>query len=486
MALKNKMTAAALAVLGALFYIVSMPPIGWWWAGPLGLCLLFKSGVKNFWSWLLVGLCLHLVLYSWLTKVSILGWIGLSLFADCFWIIPFYLYPKWPSRIGIAALWITLEGLRAWIGWGWLPLAASMVGCPVILNWARLGGEALTGFLIVFAVLAVVKAIESSNPKQKIIRAREFFLFLILMMLGGVTLGRLPVEKKEIVRFGLVQPNSPTKELYTDSDYAKEAADLRRLSDSLKDQRPDAIFWPEEAPAWSPANDDTQLRAWLESGARSLGAPIVSGLLWHATDRSDDYYNAVGVVDPKTGLNPQAYRKRRLVPFGEYIPFSRWKWARSLTPIVASFAAGEHGVCLPVKTGGTIIHLWPLVCYEDIFDFLSDEEEKQADVIGVFINDGWFGNGATQQHAAHSVLRAMEQGIPVVRISNNGLSGVVMPDGSYRYLDENREIGKVMAVRLEKIDTPFSHAGSRWRWGILACGIVAFGFARKNKRIGIK
>lgn len=441
---------------------------------------------------------MHLCLYAWVIPVSAPGWIILAIVAAPLWSLPFFLYTRWPSRTGIAALWVTVEGIRAFLGWGWLPLAASVTTCPLLLNWARLGGETLVGFILVYAALFIASAGKTmascggahatSTPCPRL-QGGEYigggapipptgrtnaiakyyrvpFLraagMALLIVSGGILLGELPAHSSGKIEVGLVQPNAPTRETYTDEDNQQEAAVLHELSMNMHQARPDLVFWPEEALSWSPINTDTFLQLWTEAGAAALKTPIITGALWH---EETQYYNAVALVDPSSGLSPPPYKKRRLVPFGEYIPFAQFSWMRSLTPIVDSFAAGERAVILKASTKSGSIRIWPLICYEDTFDSLSDHAGNKSDILAVFINDGWFYPQAQSQHAAHSVLRAVEQGIPLLRVSNSGLSGVVTPEGSSHYLPSDRRLGEIMEVPLRHIDTPYSHSGSWWRRG---------------------
>jgi len=449
---------------GIILYALAMPPVGWWWTAPIGLFLLFGN-TASFRAYFAAGCLLHLYLYSWIIPVSIPGWIGLSMLCALIWTLPFVFYQRIRSRLGTSALWVTLEGIRSFLGWGWLPLAASAVSCPPLLDWARLGGEALIGFLIIYSVLFALSAAKLSNL---------FFrsgISALIIFSGGAILGALQqrVNGNGPIKVGLIQPNVPTKESYTDQDNAAAVTTLHRLSANLQKEQPDILFWPEEALSWASANHDPLLKAWLEAGASTMKTPLVTGALWQELDR---YYNAVILVDPREGVSPLAYKKRRLVPFGEYIPFSEFSWIRSLTPIVDSFAPGKKEVVINTPTKTAIIRIWPLICYEDTFDFLSDHAAASSDLMAVFINDGWFYPYAQSQHAAHSVLRAVEQGIPLLRISNNGLTGVITPDGASRYMPPDQAVGQTQILPLARVDTPFSHSGLWWRWtfaGIFIC-----------------
>jgi apolipoprotein N-acyltransferase len=119
----------------------------------------------------------------------------------------------------------------------------------------------------------------------------------------------------------------------------------------------------------------------------------------------------------------QRYRKRSLVIFGEYIPLVRWlPFIRWFTPIQGSFAAGERPEPFRMPDLGAQVSV--LICFEDTFPQLGRESAgPDTDFLVNITNDGWFGEGAAQwQHAATAEFRAIENGLPLVRSTNTGLT----------------------------------------------------------------
>ena len=146
-------------------------------------------------------------------------------------------------------------------------------------------------------------------------------------------------------------------------------------------------------------------------------------------------YNGIFVVDPEDGLSEQFYAKQRLVPFGEYVPLGRYlPFIKKIVSIKEEFVPGTASVLLPVRIGSREFKAGPLVCYEDVFAQISREHVAAgADFLYVATNDGWYGTGgAAYQHAAHSVLRAVETRRPVLRCGNNGWSGWINEVGMVR------------------------------------------------------
>lgn len=471
-------------ILGVVLYIAAMPPLGWWWAMPVAVALLASANVRKFYIWALVGVAVALGLTSWMTHVSVAGWLAVGLAMGAFWAVPLWLWKKYPYRSWVAAVWVGIEGLRAFLGFGWLPVAASAVGQPYLRQWVTLGGEGLLSFIIIFVGLSaarvVIEKIEK-NIATKIIKIRELMLMVIFIFFGGLALQVLvPTKSNGEMKIGLVQPDVPMSTEGQARDYYNELNALRYWSNKIKNNDAQVIFWPEQATPW-PVNSDPNMRRWMGEAAQYLGVPIVSGVLW---SEGEKYYNAATVVDTKNGVSDNAYKKRRLVPFGEYIPLAQWGWMRSLTPIVGSFDAGEAPEIL--TAGG--LKIFPLICYEDAFESLAWGAGRDANMIAVFLNDSWFGPGMREQHAAHSVLRALEQGLPVVRVANSGLSGIISPMGQAEYLNNGGDVKKatsqVVTLSLEKRSTPYAATAPWWRWGFVGVafvGVIIFVWRKVKK-----
>ena len=150
--------------------------------------------------------------------------------------------------------------------------------------------------------------------------------------------------------------------------------------------------------------------------------------------------NGIYLKMPGKGTLDKSYQKQRLVPFGEYVPMSRlFPFLKKIVQVEDEFQPGLGSTPIPFETKQGTIRIGALVCYEDVFSFISREHALAgADCIFVATNDGWYGqSGAAQQHAAHSVLRAVENRRPVIRCGNNGWTG---------WIDE---LGRIQAV-LEK------------------------------------
>ncbi len=197
-----------------------------------------------------------------------------------------------------------------------------------------------------------------------------------------------------------------------------------------------------------------------------------------AKNRDDfDVYNAAYLVNPE-GRIAAVYHKQKLVVFGEYIPLMYWlpfiKW---FTPITGSFASGERPVPFeferwgerprepfgqtndipPSGSPGVSSHqkvkTSTLICFEDMFPELAREYvQDDTDFLVNLTNDGWFGDSAEQwQHMAGGVFRAVENGVPLVRCCNNGVTCWIDATGRVRDVlkDQNGSVYGIGAMTIE-------------------------------------
>jgi apolipoprotein N-acyltransferase len=229
----------------------------------------------------------------------------------------------------------------------------------------------------------------------------------------------------------------------------------------------------------------------------------------NATNEFDnDVFNAAFLFNPD-GDWAATYHKQKLVIFGEYIPLVHWlpfvKW---FTPITGGFAAGNEPVQFQVNrvTGNSaepVIELnggspgtsprqtadaSPLICYEDMFPQIGRRAvRKDTDFLVNVTNDGWFGRSAEQwQHMAGAVFRAVENGVPLVRCCNNGVTCWIDAHGRVRKIFRGSN-GSVYALGGLTIDLPlqnnaptFYNRHGDWL-GWVCVGIAAIMLVFKNK-----
>jgi apolipoprotein N-acyltransferase len=250
---------------------------------------------------------------------------------------------------------------------------------------------------------------------------------------GQVRLANNPTKLDTSNGLVVVQPNIPQDMKWDPVAAQENFYKLMRLSQDAKfsSPRPKNVFviWPETAisPSIYLVDENMDMiRNALES-YKDYDSYVIGGVLRRLIVQDDVRYANSVVFLNKEMVAIQAYDKYHLVPFGEFIPFQNWI---PLKP-VAAFKGFERGKgAMTVERSG-IPAFSPLICYEVIFpDQVTRHDGTPPKWIVNVTNDGWYGDSAgPYQHFAQTRLRAIEEGLPVVRAANTGISGVIDPLG---------------------------------------------------------
>ncbi len=345
---------------------------------------------------------------------------------------PFLQRTVW--AFGCAVVWVALEMVvaRFLTGFPCNLLGASQFQMLPVIQIASIAGVYGVSFLVVWFSVSLVCAALSLVVRpamQKLWLGDLLMPFLVLMGVVGFGIKRIgqPQPAGRTVSVALVQPSIPQTLIWDSTENTNRFKQLLRLSELALATKPDVLIWPEAAvPNMLRYEPDTyeaitnivrSHHVWMILGADD--AVPRPGL---GVRKEFDFYNSGFLVSPEGEL-VTTYRKRKLVIFGEYVPFARWMpFLRYLTPIGGEFTPGDQPVSfsLPELNVKTSV----LICFEDSFPYLSREcAEADTDFLVNLTNDGWFGESSAQwQHAASAVFRALENGLPLVRCANNGLS----------------------------------------------------------------
>ncbi len=446
---------------GEAAYVLALPAILWAYRKPgfrlYAITVLGAQAVA--WTMLL----------WWLNNVT---WFGLFLlgpfvgllgglwFLAVWWVIPRLQGHKAMLRIvallGLAALWVVLEWFRSVLfgGFPWLPLAASQWQRPLILQVAAYAGAGATSFILIVFNLGAAAYVhraffEGVTGFKK--RTPEFSVALLVLMGGSFPFVADTVnqQRRPLVRAALVQPYIPQTEKWDAAHATDVLQTIEKVTlDAAHKGSPQLIVWPEAVTPWA-LYRDANVRDWLESIAKRANRPVLLGTIYTVASNqpAEQWYNGAFLVDPRNGLVEPGYAKRKLVPFGEYVPLRPlFGWIEKFAPIGGDFQRGADASPLLVPVGPyqtapngervptRRIPVGVLICYEDIFPHLARESTRAgAEVLAVLTNNGWFGEGgAAYQHAAHSVLRAVENRRPVIRCGNGGWSGWIDEFGNVR------------------------------------------------------
>jgi len=243
-------------------------------------------------------------------------------------------------------------------------------------------------------------------------------------------------QRRPLVRLALVQPAIPQGDKWDDAKAREVLRTVEQVTlQAARSGTPDALLLPEAVAPWA-LFGDPNVRPWFESLARRTGKPLLLGTVFtRGPKAAPEWFNGAAVVDPVAGLAAPVYAKRKLVPFGEFVPLRPLLgWIEKFVPIGGEFQPGGEAAPLILPVGRDRVPVGVLICYEDIFPDLARASVRAgAEVLAVLSNNAWFGEGgAASQHAAHSVLRAVEHRRPVVRVGNSGWSGWIDEYGRIR------------------------------------------------------
>jgi apolipoprotein N-acyltransferase len=378
-----------------------------------------------------------------------------------------------PLRLILAApaAWVAVEWLRGWFltGFPWLSVGYSQASSP-LSGWFPVFGVYGVSFLVLLSSSAFVAALAFAG------RARQMALATAaLPWLAGLALqwqewtnpAGEPMTTT-IVQGGVSQDRKwldeqflPTLELYRSSLAVHPNSRL--------------IVWPEVA---IPAVAD-QVEGYLgalQADLRATEQSLVLGILERA---GDDVYNSVLLLD---GGDRQSYRKRHLVPFGEYfpVPDAVREWMKMHSMPHSDLSAGDERQPLLALAGG--LKLAVAVCYEDAYGAEQLYALPEAAVLVNVSNDAWFGDSiAPHQHLEIARVRALEAGRYVVRATNNGISAFIGPDGSllqtvpqFQYATLTMEVVPMRGL------TPYARWGN-WPVIALSLALIAW-FAWRARR----
>ncbi|BFU96692.1 MAG: putative Apolipoprotein N-acyltransferase [Nitrospira sp.] len=326
-------------------------------------------------------------------------------------------------------LWVVADYLRAHAGFLALPwgtLAQTQHSNLAVLQIASLGGEHAVTFFVALGNVALAGLILGIDRRSAVIA----IIALVLTHLWGATV-LFNQPQGANVSVVAIQPNIQLADRTTEDGREASLGRLEELTRRVAADRPSLIVWPESAIPGE-LRSDSILTARLQRLVDEIETSLIVGAAQVEKFATGDSEITIGrrIFNSAHLLKPgqpsgQPYRKRVLVPFAEYLPQSKIiPWPEWLAPRVTEMTPGDHSQLFNVTTD---LSAGALICWENLFASLARESVREgANVLVQLTNDVWFGRSAAPlQHNLMSVMRAVENRVPIVIASNTGPSQII-------------------------------------------------------------
>lgn len=385
--------------------------------------------------WMSISLLVEPEKFAWLIPFSLFGLTAaLAIFpALACWLAGFGTFRGAARPMWFALCWTSVEYLRGHMLTGFPWNLAAAAAPESVQQWASWVGAYGVSFLLMWFAAALASALEAKEWELTRRLLTVVFVGAVVAFAGSLRLYMAgPVENiayVPTVKLRLVQPNIPQADRWDAASeliVLQDHIQLSLLSEGLSEVT--HIIWPESGVPFF-INEQPRLIRLLEAVAPQKGALITGTLRSDSTGSDSPIYNSIAVVTREDGL-VAAYDKRKLVPFGEFIPLRHaLPFLSTIAPGPRDFSAGGREQILSLPG---LPPFAPLICYEAIFPELSHfgaESPRPRWLLNV-TNDAWFGiSSGPYQHFDMARMRAVEQGLPLVRAANTGISGVIDPYG---------------------------------------------------------
>ncbi|MFD2204765.1 apolipoprotein N-acyltransferase [Kiloniella antarctica] len=392
--------------------------------------------------WVGASFLVHSARHAWMMPFAVLGLaVGMGLFHCLIGYALARLKFRGADRlIAFVAIWLAVEWLRSWIftGFPWNLLGSVWTFSDSMLQLASITGVWGLSIITLFAAAAPAILFEEKNLDISELKRRVAFVFIALLFplvvwVGGtLRLNAVPpagVDYVENVNLRLVQPNINQADKWKPKlrgSHVVKQIDMS-VSEGFKDVT--HVIWPETAVPYI-LSSNSELRSSISrvvppSGFLITGAPRIEEVTLSGEEGGvgREFKNSVHVLN-RLGDIVGTYDKFHLVPFGEYAPLKDWlPFVEKLTAGSSDFSPGPGPQTLSMP-GLPPVSM--LICYEIIFPGAVVDSSKRPEWILNVTNDGWFGiTSGPYQHFGMAQLRAVEEGIPVIRVANTGISASI-------------------------------------------------------------
>ncbi|MGR3662947.1 MAG: apolipoprotein N-acyltransferase [Paracoccaceae bacterium] len=419
----------------AVFFALSCPPKQ---AASRGFATGFGYALVSL-SWITEPFFVDIARHGWMAPFALFF---MAAGFGAFWALGFWAAARispansTTRAIAVPVFWTATELLRSYIftGFPWGLLSYIWIDTPVYQFASYLGPHGLT-LLSLGLATAFVTGLQNRNARTLIATSATGLILAAISPWITTT----PATNADAPMVRLIQPNADQNEKWNPQMMPVFYDRQISLTEAAADIPPDIIIWPEVAVPF--LLDDPTANFWEIAGA-ALDATVILGA---QRFNGRDVHNSLAVLG-HDGEILQTYDKQHLVPFGEYLPaadlLNRFGMQAMAAQFGRGYTAGQGDKLIDLGPWGKVL---PLICYEGIFPHEVRDTASRPDWMLMITNDAWFGKWiGPAQHFAQAQARSIELGLPMVRVANTGISGVIdargqivdaLPQGVAGFLD---------------------------------------------------
>ena len=457
--------------LGLYFYLSqNLKPKAAFLAG-----LAFGYGLYGFGvSWVYVSLATYGGMPLWMGGIAVLGFAGLlALFIASASALTSYLFPSSFRFIALPFIWVIFEWMKSWVltGFPWLDIGYTQTP-SWLFSWASIGGVYLVSLMVVLVSSLFALALRS--------RRKMLYPTVAIIAITALSFFSQQANWSEPIgapiQVGVVQANVPINQKWQPNTRDQLISKYRSLSQQLQSQNHiELLVWPETALPLYVQQTDAEFWNSITPKNTALLTGILDSPSIAQGNLEQSYNAAVLSCEGET----QVYRKRHLVPFGEYLPLRfLFNWVLEYLELPMSDFSSWQGAqrlnCGAINVGLSI-------CYEDAFAAEYREFVGDATVLVNISEDAWFGDSfAPHQRRQMAQMRARELSRPMVRSANSGPSLFIDERGALLEASAQFEVAVLSRqVQPHTGDTPFKRYGN---WVIALSFLLVLGLVALSRK----
>ncbi|RYE06354.1 MAG: apolipoprotein N-acyltransferase [Rickettsiaceae bacterium] len=406
--------------------------------------------------WISIGVGVYINEFWWVIPFALFGLpLILSFFIAGSCLISWLARKEYYFHFIFCLNWVLFEWLRSWIftGLPWNLLGYAFCFSDTLMQSVGIFGIYGLSFIVIYISSSYYDLFKFSVNKRAIARYAVCSLVIVsILSIYGYLKLKAHHTLFSNISVRLVQPSILQTSKWNEYEFWHNLETHIKLSNVSK-TFPDLVIWSEAAlvvPYKHLAIRD-KITAMLEN-SRSI---LVTGSIADNNENGKDFkiFSALQAISSNGNLLFE-YHKSHLVPFGEYVPLSNILPMKKLTPGYLDYTEGTKEIVYLKELG---LKIKPLICYESIFPELVRTSYGMADIIINVTNDAWYGKSSgPHQHLHISRIRAIENGLPLIRAANNGISAIIDPMGRIIKKLDTDEFGVIdsfLPIKIEHENT---------------------------------